>query len=302
MDTLDWADLNVHWEAAGIPATPTVPVDTVDAAVAAQRTLGGAVWVRGAASAPVAICPVVPNPADLPLAVRQVQKHTGMKTVYVQQPVAGSQFRVVGYRLGGAFHAIEIVRDAVPDGMYRVVMTRSTPPQLGGADYMALLALAKDALRVVPGGDGPAAAIVTLSARGPVLTWVDTQPEADPGDALLLRHALGIDLAAACAIAANGGRPSVSATRDLGVALAYLPTHGGIVTGVTGMAAARALPGVVEVVVYAQPGDLLGHVIDSASRNAGGYVLAVGATAAIALARVEAARAAIEIQVESVRR
>ncbi len=184
--------------------------------------------------------------------------------------------------------------------MYRVVMTRSAPSQLGGAHYMQMLDYARAAARVMPPADAPLAFSFILAPQGPVLTWADAHPEVNPGDALLLRHALGIDLQAAAVEA--GTPPRLMATRDLGVALAYLPTHGGIVTGIDAIEPVRAMPGVVEVTIFAQPGDTLGHVIDTASRNAGGYVLAVGATVRIALARAAAARDAIEIHVESVQR
>ena len=59
---------------------------------------------------------------------------------------------------------------------------------------------------------------------------------------------------------------------------------------------ARDMPGVVEVHVVAQPGNVLGHATDEESRNRAGYVRAVADTGKAALTAARRACACIRIE------
>lgn len=301
MKDFDWTAASTAWDAAGLRYAPVFVADDAVAAERIQAACDGPVWVRGPITAEAVLCAVVENPADLPLAFGQIRKRTGTPVVRVQRAIAGPQFRVVGFQIDGRFRPVEILRDEVPRGMYRVAMTRVTPPEMRGADYMQMLDTARRAARAFETEDRPLVLEFVLSAQGPVLTWVDSRVGVHPADTLLLQQAYGIDLAADAQRVAEGRPPRPLSTRDLGAALAWLPTHGGDVSAITGVDEARAMPGVVQVHIRAQLGDCLGHVIDTLSRDAGGYVLAVGPTAAIARQRANAARFAIEIHANAVR-
>ena len=66
-------------------------------------------------------------------------------------------------------------------------------------------------------------------------------------------------------------------------AISWIPTRSGVVTSIEGLQEARAVAGVRQVRVAAKPGDVMGHVVDVATRDRVGYALAMGASAGEAL-------------------
>jgi biotin carboxylase len=78
------------------------------------------------------------------------------------------------------------------------------------------------------------------------------------------------------------------------VAQRYVFPRPGVVVAIRGVERARALPGVAELVVTAREGDLVRQPTDS--NAAAGMAIAVGATRAEAVARAEAAVAAVEVE------
>jgi hypothetical protein len=55
------------------------------------------------------------------------------------------------------------------------------------------------------------------------------------------------------------------------------------------------MDGIVEVFINAREGDILSHVVDIPSRERGGYIVAMGDSAAQARERLDAARARVWI-------
>jgi biotin carboxylase len=73
---------------------------------------------------------------------------------------------------------------------------------------------------------------------------------------------------------------------------AFLPP--GRVTAVSGLETARALPGVAEIVLYVEPGDIIRTPTDTTARAA--MVVVTGETRRIAHERAQAALAALKIE------
>jgi biotin carboxylase len=95
-------------------------------------------------------------------------------------------------------------------------------------------------------------------------------------DAELCEATVGVDLAALAVQAALGERVGDDDLRPAGDRaglVRFLVARPGTVTAVRGVDEARALPGVVDALVYRQPGDVVGTLSVGADRA--GYVLAV---------------------------
>ena len=91
----------------------------------------------------------------------------------------------------------------------------------------------------------------------------------------------------ACTGEAPAKNPAPPQTRS--AAISWIPTHSGVVTSVEGLQEARAVAGVRQVRVIAKPGDVMGHVVDVATRDRVGYAVATGASAGEALDAAEKA-------------
>jgi biotin carboxylase len=91
---------------------------------------------------------------------------------------------------------------------------------------------------------------------------------------------------AGCLRACAGEAPQPAAPssgQTYSAAICWIPTHSGMVVSVDGIQEARAVAGVRHVRVAAKPGDLMGHVVDAATRDRVGYAVAIGASAGEAL-------------------
>jgi formate-dependent phosphoribosylglycinamide formyltransferase (GAR transformylase) len=111
----------------------------------------------------------------------------------------------------------------------------------------------------------------------------------------LIHLASGYDYLGACARAVAGLPVEAPPVALRGAAVAWIPAHAGIVTGLAGLDRAHDIQGVVDVVVNLLPGACLRHATDEITRDLTGYVVATGTDAAEALARASIAAEAIEI-------
>ena len=109
----------------------------------------------------------------------------------------------------------------------------------------------------------------------------------------------GVDLLGLALLQALGERPSADdlrPTRARGVATRYVFPPPGVLRAVHGLERARALPGVEHLVLFVRPGQRLEPVSDHTRRA--GCVIACADSREEAIARAEAARDALEFELE----
>jgi biotin carboxylase len=280
---------------AGISHAHCQPEDDAVGAKHVAETLGAPVWVRPLGGLGVPPCTRVEHLADLSLAVEKGLKRSPEKRVLLQRAVEGDVFRVLGFKVHRAFYPIEVIREETSCGAYRYATRSVIPAGLGGAQYTAVTEVARHAGLAIPPCHGLVEIEVVVSSQGAVFTGVWATPQIDPLRAALLEKALGINLHAEALRVAAGELPRVSAQKELGVAIAWLSAHSGVVTEVGGVDAARELPGICEVTVNITPGETLGHVVDTTTRDRIGHVIACCATAKEALATLDRATTLIQI-------
>ncbi|MFE2422762.1 ATP-grasp domain-containing protein [Streptomyces hokutonensis] len=160
------------------------------------------------------------------------------------------------------------------------------PAALAPAVTEAVTEAAEAAVRALGIALGPAHVELRLGPVGPVL--IEVNPRLAGGwIPRLVREATGADLILAT-VAAFSGRPApVAATVARGAAIRFVVAgDSGRLRGFEGVAQARAVPGVVDVETYREPGAEI--VVGGDFRDRIGHVLARGGSAA------EAAEAAAE--------
>ena len=168
-----------------------------------------------------------------------------------------------------------------------------TPGPAAAEDVGAVALAALDALGL---GFGPAHTEIRLGARGPVV--IEVNPRLAGGRIpTLIRLASGLDLVGAT-VDAVIGRGGPLATPGPGHAsIRFLvPSRAGRVRRTGGVAAAAAVPGVVDVGIAARPGQRVGGTGSFLDRV--GHVIAAGPTATAAQTAAETALALLELDVD----
>jgi biotin carboxylase len=165
-------------------------------------------------------------------------------------------------------------------------------PGLDDAGRVALAAL--DALGL---GFGPAHTEIRLGARGPLV--IEVNPRLAGGRIpTLVRLATGLDLVGATVDAALGRGAPLAAPGPGHASIRFLvPSRAGRVRRIGGVAAAAAVPGVVDVRIAVRPGQRVGRTGSFLDRV--GHVIAAGPTAGAVRTAADDALALLELDVEA---
>jgi biotin carboxylase len=160
----------------------------------------------------------------------------------------------------------------------------------------AVEAVALAALDALGLGFGPAHTEIRLGARGPVV--IEVNPRLAGGRIpTLVRLASGLDLVGATVDAVSASVRPLPVPGPGHASIRFLvPSRAGRVRRTGGVAAAAAVPGVVDVGIAARPGQRAGGTGSFLDRV--GHVIAAGPTAGAARTAAETALALLELDVE----
>lgn len=256
-------------------------------------------WVRAGATWEEACVLRVDHAADLPLAVAKAARVGG--EIVAQPASAGVCLVAPGFKCGVDFVVAGMVETWHLEGLYRVPMGHAAPAAIPGGMLADATDLARAAGRALPPGRGGVLLEIVVTGAGARVAHALAMPVPPADMAWVLREAFGIDLEDAAAQAAAGRRPWLSPSRGRAAATAWLASRSGVVRVVRGADAARAVPGVRGVEIFARPGDTLGHVRDLDGRARTARVRAVANTPRQARAALDSATAAIHFDMDPVR-
>ncbi len=247
-------------------------------------------WVRASCGDGDTSCMRVEHPSDLSLALEKLRKRNPDGVLRIQPAVKGAVYRLMAFKTGRDLVPFDVLEETVTTSVYRVPLGMAMPLPADGRLMDEMVSKAQEVNAVLPSGWGYVEMEFVASEREVILT--DVQAPARLGEDLrtVVRLSRGVDLRLASMECSLGRHPSLSPTRNTGVAFTWLLTRSGVVTGLEHVDSARTMPGVVEVHINARPGDILSHVVDLPSRERGGFIVTEGDTAAIAMERLAAAR------------
>lgn len=247
-------------------------------------------WVRASCGDGDASCMRVEHLSDFSLALEKLRNRNPTGVLRIQPAIEGNIYRLVAFKAGDALVPAALLEEWVTPSVYRVPLGMALPVPPDTAPFREIERQARELNERLPDGWGYVE-MEFVAADGRI-TMTDVQAPARLGTDLdrVARYALGLDLMGASMQCALGQTPDLAPVREKAVAFSWLLTRSGVVTGFEGLEAARAMPGVVDIVLNVQEGDILTHVVDVASRDRGGYIMTEGATMAEAKSRLEAAR------------
>ena len=296
----DKGNLRNTLDTAGVATPPSQMASTMEEAEHAVHLLGVPLFLWPG------LCSLASSPRlleyreDLPLVFGQVQRQAANGVVLIEPAPQGTEF---GVDL--------ILREGTPvvASVSGIVRDRNAP-QVPVAVYlpiepegsMQLVDTAVRALHALGCPNGIAHVDILEKGDGkPLVTDVGPPWGNSPVLLDVIHAALGVDMLADIFRLLLGDDMKESANQSLGAAAVWLESRSGVVESIDGEAEVRAMPGVKEVVVNVQQGDVLGHVVDTWSRDRLGYVLASGSTAQSALDTAYSAQSRIMIHTRPTR-
>lgn len=295
---LDDAALWGVWEtliAAGTPVVETRYAKDLPAAEVAIAEIGTPCRLRSFGGLALPCCFRLDHADDLPLLFAKASEAFAGGGVLVQAPAHGDTHRVVGFKCGRDFFPVEALREWTSDGPFCFPEALGAGEDIAGAPYEAIFRLARRAASALPPGNGPIEIEINLSGETPTLTGLRVWPGIDPAVDTVLRLALGIEFQADALRLAMGDSLASTPRSGLAAIVRWISARSGVVESIEGIHAARALPGIAHIEMRAQPGDILGHAVNAATRDRVGYVAATGSSLTAAARAAEEACALISV-------
>jgi biotin carboxylase len=180
------------------------------------------------------------------------------RLILIESFIPGPEVALEGLLGAGGLHTLAIFDKPDPlDGPFFEETIYVTPSRLPAATQIAIEAAVLHAARAIGLGVGPVHAELRLGAGTPVVIDLAARPIGGlcgrtlrfvrdaPLEELVIRQALGQDV-----------RALARETSASGVMMIPIP-RGGIMRGVTGVEAARAVPGIEDVVISIKPGETI---------------------------------------------
>ncbi|MEV7502444.1 pyridoxal-phosphate dependent enzyme [Streptomyces sp. NPDC093018] len=292
----------VLW-AAGIGQPNYAVVKDVDEVAKAVAEVGLPCVVKpsdDSGSNNVRLCIDVDEARDMAsriLAVRtNVRGQPTARTVLVEEFVQGDEYSVETFTHDGVTTCVGVTAKSVTAGPYFVETGHVFPAPLPAGAASELAETVITALGAVGWRSGAVHTEVKLTASGPRVLEINPRlaggmiPE-------LIRQAIGSDLLEQQLRAATGLPVDLTATRHGHAVIRFLlPDRAGVLSGVEGVEAASATPGVTKVAVTVRPGTAVKRAENAYGRI--GYIIAAGDTPAMVTRTLDAARDRIRIRVD----
>ena len=238
---------------------------------------------------------LVEDAAAVPEAVEGALAASRAGAFLIEELIAGREVTVNAFSIAGRFHPLTVTdRETAEPPAFGVALAHVWRSSLEPAQVGAAVQVAAAAAEAVGIADGPTYTQVLVPADGEERPLVGELAARLGGghDAELCQAALGVDLNGLALAAALGEEVDESAVEPVarvgGACVRFLVAPPGELARVEGLAAARAVEGVLGVRVYRRRGHVFGELRHGSDRA--GAVLAVGDSREEALER--AARAA----------
>jgi biotin carboxylase len=240
----------------------------------------------------------VRGPGELAEAFRTASAAARSNLALVEELVDGREVTVNAFSLGGRFVPLTVTDRVVAEPpAFGVALAHVFPSSLPRGEVAAAVELAQRAAAAIGLVDGPSYTQVLVGPDGPRVGELAARLGGGH-DAELCDAALGVDLNG-LALAAALGAPveAPHASQQVGGAcVRFLVPAPGALRAVDGVDSAEAMDGVEWVLIYREPGTIVGPLRRGSDRA--GAVLATGADREEAVGR--AARAAALVRFETV--
>lgn len=230
---------------------------------------------------------LVRNETELKAAIAYSAENGRSGGVIVEEYMVGPEVSVEVMVLDGQPHVLQITDKLTTGAPHFVEMGHSQPSRLSVENQEKIRDLACRAVKAVGINCGPAHVEIMLTEEGPKMVELGARMGGDCITTHLVPLSTGVDMVKATMQIACGETPDIAPKYNKGSAIRYFYVPGGIITGITGVEEAKAIPGIQEIAFTKQVGDRAGDIGSSTDRA--GFVIAQADTAEAAVAACEKA-------------
>jgi biotin carboxylase len=289
------------FHAHAIPAPRFTEVRSADEAQEAAAGLGLPVVVKPVDNAAQRGVQRVAALEDIPSAFVEARRFSGTDTVLVEECVEGPEITVNSFSLDGHMYPVLVAdRFTNPPPYLGIALAHVYPSTWARPWYERVVEITRQALQALGIDQGPGYTQLRIDEEGPKVMEIGARIGGGRETELMallggpdwisaqIRLALGDPLTAEDVVLPPSAREQAGIVKFI-----FAPP--GTVTAVSGVEQAREMPGVKRVVLRARPDVLIPPRVNAEARQ--GYLIVLAGEREEALARAEAAAAAIRIQV-----
>ena len=287
-----------RFAAAGVPQPGYEICHSTGEAAAAVERLGLPCVVKAADRQGQRGLALVRAAGELPGAVAAALEASRSGACLLEQYAPGREVTVNAFSVGGRFHPLTVTDREVSDPpAFGVALAHVWPSALPPDEVAACVEAGRAAAEALGIGDGPPYTQVLATPEGPRVAELAARLGGGH-DAELCRAVLRVDLnglALSAALGDDVAEADLAPQPAGGGCVRFLVAPEGELRGTTGIEAAEAVEGVLQVHLYRRAGHVFGPLRRGPDRA--GAVLAVGDSRSQALERAERAASAIRFEV-----
>lgn len=228
-------------------------------------------------------------------AYRKALQYSRNQVVMVEEYMTGREVSVETLAVNGIVHVIQVTDKITTGAPHFVEMGHSQPAQFDENVLNQIKQVAIQANQATGIDNGPSHTEIKVTEEGPKIVELGARLGGDCITTHLVPLSTGVNMVEVCIQIALGDTPDLTNKYSRGSAIRYFSQREGTITGITGIEAARNIPGVKEICVVHGVGETITEVKDSGSRM--GFVIAEGSTAEEAVRNCETALDKIQVTI-----
>lgn len=295
------AAMKQRWLAAGVPTPHSIEVRSLEEARRALERVGLPAMIKAVDNAASRGSRRVDDDADLAEAIADARRNSTTSTALVEQLVEGDEQSVETIVYGGRHHRFGIVDRHFGFIPYAIEVGHTNPSRLPDEAQDAIYDVVHRAANALGITFGPAKADMILTKNGPMVLEMPARLSGGWHSQYTTPLALGLDPIRVVLTLATGGTITEANTvprwHRTSICKAVFPRPG-IVRRIGGVEEARRLPGVEQVIVVVEPGEMIPEYRHCGHRPC--YIITVGETPDQAEARWHAAAGTVCIETEPI--
>jgi biotin carboxylase len=288
--------MRTAWAAAGVPSPASHACQSFPDVRAAVARVGFPAVVKPADSAGSRGVSFVDGDAQLDSAYEQARVYATGGTVLVEEYMPGIEMSVEAFVSGGKFWPLatsDKIRTEPPYLLDTTVLFPSEQPTAIQDEAVRIVARAAEVLGI---DNAPLHAEVMVTPKGPMMVELAARGPGFKVFTEMIPWVTGIDTVRELIRLSVGETPDLSQPLRRGAVLRFPEVPPGRVKSISGVEAARAIPGITDLEIYCQEGEIVRLLTSGGDRV--GHIIAMAETREAAAAAVQQAEQALRIETE----